>query len=46
MLVLGFDRTKFDGQVMPELARLKEAGIVRTRSSAGRVALSARRPPA
>jgi uncharacterized membrane protein len=29
MLVLGFDRTKFDGQVMPELARLKEAGIVR-----------------
>jgi len=29
MLVLGFDRTKFDGAVMPELARLKEAGIVR-----------------
>ena len=29
MLVLGFDRTEFDGQVMPELARLKEAGIVR-----------------
>ena len=29
MLVLGFDGTEFDGQVMPELARLKEAGIVR-----------------
>ncbi len=29
MLVLGFDRTEFNGQVMPELARLKEAGIVR-----------------
>ena len=29
MLVLGFDRTQFDGKVMPELARLKEAGIVR-----------------
>jgi uncharacterized membrane protein len=29
MLVLGFDRTKFDGKVMPELERLKEAGIVR-----------------
>ena len=29
MLVLEFDRTEFDGQVMPELARLKEAGIVR-----------------
>jgi uncharacterized membrane protein len=29
MLVLDFDRTQFDGQVMPELARLNEAGIVR-----------------
>jgi len=29
MLVLEFDRTKFDGEIMPELARLKEAGIVR-----------------
>jgi uncharacterized membrane protein len=29
MLVLEFDRTEFDGRVMPELARLKEAGIVR-----------------
>jgi uncharacterized membrane protein len=29
MLVLGFDRTKFDGKVMPELERLKEAGIAR-----------------
>lgn len=29
MLVLGFDRTKFDGKVAPELERLKEAGIVR-----------------
>ena len=29
MLVLEFDRTKFEGQIMPELERLKEAGIVR-----------------
>jgi uncharacterized membrane protein len=29
MLVLGFDRTEFDGEVMPELERLKKAGIAR-----------------
>jgi uncharacterized membrane protein len=29
MLVLEFDRTSFDGEVLPELERLKEAGIVR-----------------
>jgi uncharacterized membrane protein len=29
MLVLEFDRTKFDGEVLPELERLKEAGIIR-----------------
>jgi uncharacterized membrane protein len=29
MLVLGFDRTEFDGTVMPELERLKDAGIAR-----------------
>jgi uncharacterized membrane protein len=29
MLVLEFDRTQFDGHVMPELERLKEAGIIR-----------------
>jgi len=29
MLVLEFDRTKFDGEIMPELARLKDAGIIR-----------------
>jgi len=29
MLVLEFDRTEFDGKIMPELERLKEAGIVR-----------------
>jgi uncharacterized membrane protein len=29
MLVLEFDRTSFDGQIMPELERLKEAGIIR-----------------
>jgi uncharacterized membrane protein len=29
MLVLGFDRAKFEGKVAPELERLKEAGIVR-----------------
>jgi len=29
LLVLGFDRTSFDGTIMPELERLKEADIVR-----------------
>jgi uncharacterized membrane protein len=29
MLVIGFDRTQFDGQIMPELERLKEQGTVR-----------------
>jgi hypothetical protein len=29
MLVLEFDRVNFDGTIMPELARLKEAGIAR-----------------
>ena len=29
MLVLEFDRTKFDGEVMPELERLKEQGTIR-----------------
>ena len=29
MLVLEFDRTRFDGEVLPELERLKEAGIIR-----------------
>jgi uncharacterized membrane protein len=29
LLVLGFDRTSFDGQILPELERLKEADIVR-----------------
>ena len=29
MLVLEFDRTQFSGEVMPELERLKEAGIIR-----------------
>jgi len=29
MLVLEFDRTKFDGEIMPEFKRLKEAGMVR-----------------
>jgi uncharacterized membrane protein len=29
MLVLEFDRTEFNGEVMPELKRLKEAGIAR-----------------
>jgi uncharacterized membrane protein len=29
LLVLAFDRTQFDGTVMPELERLKDAGIVR-----------------
>jgi len=29
MLVLEFGRTKFDGEIMPEIERLKEAGIIR-----------------
>jgi len=29
MLVLEFDRTQFNGEVMPELERLKEAGTIR-----------------
>ena len=29
MLVVEFDRTKFQGEIIPELERLKEAGIVR-----------------
>jgi uncharacterized membrane protein len=29
MLVLGFDRTEFDGEVAPELERLKDAGTIR-----------------
>jgi uncharacterized membrane protein len=29
MLVLAFDRTRFDGKVAPELERLKQAGIIR-----------------
>jgi uncharacterized membrane protein len=29
MLVLEFDRTRFDGEIMPELERLKKEGIVR-----------------
>jgi uncharacterized membrane protein len=29
MLVLEFDRTEFEGEILPELERLKEAGIVR-----------------
>ena len=29
MLVLEFDRTEFEGKIIPELERLKEAGIVR-----------------
>ena len=29
LLVLGFDRTQFDGEIMPELKRLKEAGTAR-----------------
>jgi len=29
MLVLEFDRTRFDGTIMPELERLKEQGIIR-----------------
>jgi uncharacterized membrane protein len=29
MLVLGFDRTQFDGEVAPEFERLREAGTIR-----------------
>jgi uncharacterized membrane protein len=29
LLVLGFDRTEFDGEIMPEFKRLKEANIIR-----------------
>jgi uncharacterized membrane protein len=29
MLVLGFDRTHFDGTIMPELDKLKNAGLIR-----------------
>src|SRR2546428_6861404 len=29
MLVLGFDRTQFDGDVAPELERLREEGTIR-----------------
>jgi len=29
LLVLEFDRTEFDGEIMPEFKRLKDAGIVR-----------------
>lgn len=29
MLVLEFDRTRFEGDILPELERLKEAGIIR-----------------
>jgi uncharacterized membrane protein len=29
MLVLEFDRTRFDGTIMPELERLKEQGVIR-----------------
>ena len=29
MLVLEFDRTSFDGTIMPELDRLKDAGLIR-----------------
>jgi uncharacterized membrane protein len=29
LLVLGFERTEFDGTIMPEIERLKEAGIIR-----------------
>jgi uncharacterized membrane protein len=29
MLVLGFDRVSFDGTIMPEIERLKDAGIIR-----------------
>jgi uncharacterized membrane protein len=29
MLVLEFDRTRFDGEIMPELERLKDSGVIR-----------------
>jgi uncharacterized membrane protein len=29
MLVLEFDRTRFDGEIMPELERLKDDGVIR-----------------
>jgi uncharacterized membrane protein len=29
MLVLEFDRTRFDGEIMPELERLKDNGVIR-----------------
>jgi uncharacterized membrane protein len=29
LLVLGFERTEFDGTIMPEIERLKDAGIIR-----------------
>ena len=29
MLVLAFDRTRFEGEIMPELERLKDQGIIR-----------------
>lgn len=29
LLVLGFERTQFDGTIMPEIERLKDAGIIR-----------------
>jgi uncharacterized membrane protein len=29
LLVVGFDRTEFDGQIMPEFERLKELGTIR-----------------
>ena len=29
MLVLEFDRTRFDGEIMPELERLNESGVIR-----------------
>ena len=29
LLVLGFDRVRFDGEIMPELERLKDDGIIR-----------------
>ena len=29
LLVLGFERVQFDGEIMPELERLKDADIIR-----------------
>ena len=29
MLVLEFDHTRFDGEIMPEIERLKDAGLIR-----------------